>query len=401
MKTLTRFQHDLIREYNKTRKQLRTRLKRRLAPEIVKSIIKEAFKELLERHARIIARYIYKSYKSGTVEAKQELKGVNIKAAAPIQDMGDVGIDLSEVSELQMNWIFHTHLGAIGNYNKNMSKTLQHQYNLLLNDNKLINSLNTHGFTPWLEKEWQKRGIAPEVIKLIKGQKTSKQMVNILELHGIKGGKHPNEVAKMLVPHVNRFFGPEGVSIDNIGKTVKQFRIDADGNYGWFDHKITKIYKATPRTYSRLIARNTLRQARMDAYYDSLKGSKLVDHYISVAHMDSNTCAHCAMMHGQRVTKGSGPQYHGNCGCDLRPVWKKDSPLASQNKPEEFFEKQRNMHFMRAKDLKDYNAKMPRGMKLKYATQLPEDAITKVIPDKAAMREIRHEMLGKPAAIKL
>jgi hypothetical protein len=371
-----------------------------MAPADVKAFIKEFFTELTERQTVIIARYIYKAYKSGMGDAKKELKSVKIEAAAPKPDMGSVGMDLSEVSQQQMNRIFHNNLGAIGNYNEKLSKTLQTQYNKLLSDNKLIASLNRDGWTPWLDETLKKRGTDPAIINLIKGQKTSKQMINILELHGIRGGMHPNQVAKRLIPHINRFFGPDGVSIDNIGKTVKRFRIDADGNYGWFDHKITKIYKATPRTYSRLIARDTLRQARMDAYYDSLKGSKLVDHYISIAHMDSTTCAHCAMMHGQTVTKGAGPQYHGNCGCDLRPVWRKKSPLASQNKPEAFYEKQRNMHFLRANNLKNYNAKMPRGMKLKYATQLPEDAITKVMPDKVAMRKIRHEMLGKPAAIK-
>jgi hypothetical protein len=357
MKVLTRFQEALLKEYNRTRKQLRTRLKHSMAPADVKAFIKESFTELTERQASIIARYIYKAYKSGTSDAKKDLKSVKISAAAPIPDMGNVGMDLSEVSQLQMNRIFHTRLGAIGDYNINLSKTLQHQYNVLLSDNKLIASLNRDGWTPWLDETLKKRGTDPAIITLIKGQKTSKQMINIFELHGIKGGMHPNQVAKRLIPHINRFFGPEGVSIDNIGKTVKRFRIDADGNYGWFDHKITKIYKATPRTYSRLIARDTLRHA---------------------------------MMHGQTVTKGSGPQYHGNCGCDLRPVWKKDSPLASQNKPEAFYEKQRNMHFLRANDLKNYNAAMPRGMKLKY----------KVVPGNIEIRAIRHEMLGKPAAIK-
>jgi hypothetical protein len=401
MKVLTRFQGELLKEYKRTQKQLRMQLKRENAPEIVKAIIKESIEALTERQALIIARFIYREYKKGLVDAEKELKGVNIEGAAAIPDMGSVGIKLDEVSQKQMNRIFNTHLGAIGDYNTNLSKTLQHQYNLLLNDNKLIKSLNMHGFTPWLEREWQKRGIAPEVIALIKGQKTSKQMVNILELHGIRGGKHPNEVAKMLIPYVNRFFGPDGVVIDNVGKIVKRFTVDADGNHAWIDHEITRKYKASPRTYSRLIARDTLRNARMDAYYDSLKGSKLVDHYISVAHMDSTTCGMCASMHGRRVNKGSGPLYHGNCGCDLRPVWKKDSVLAKTNKPEEFFVKQRNMHFMRAKDLKDFNAKMPRGLKLKYATQLPEDAITKVMPSKAVVREIRYNALGKPAAIKL
>jgi hypothetical protein len=400
MKVLTRFQEALLKEYNRTRKQLRTRLKRPMAPADVKAVIKESFTELTERQTVIIARYIYKAYKGGLADARKEHKGIKIEAAAPIPDMGSVGMDLCEVSQLQMNRIFHTHLGAIGKYNMNLSKTLQHQYNKLLSDNKLIASLNRDGWTPWLDETLKKRGTDHAIINLIKGQKTSKQMINILELYGIKGGMHPNQVAKRLIPHITRFFGPEGVVIDNVGKEVKRLNVDADGIFEWKKQTVTKIYKATPRTYSRLIARNTLRQSRMDAYYESLSKSKLVDHYISVAHMDSNTCAHCAMMHGQTVTKGTGPQYHGNCGCDLRPVWKKNSPLASQNKPDAFYKKQRNLHFMRAKDLKNYNAKMPRGMKLKYATQLPEDAITKDIPDKAAMRKIRHEMLGKPAAIK-
>jgi hypothetical protein len=399
MKVLTRFQQALLKEYNRTRKKLRTQFKRKMEPVEVKAIIKEAFKELLERQSKIIARYIYREYKKGAMDAKKERKGINIEAAAPIPDMGDIGIDLSEVSQQQMGRIMHRNLGAIGDYNMELSKTLQHQYNVLLNDNKLLKSLNIHGWTPWLEAEWKKRGIAPEVIALVKGQKTSKQMINILELHGIRGGKHPNEVGKMLVPHINRFFGPEGVKIDNIGKTVKRLNVDADGNFEYINHKITKVYKATPRTYSRLLARNTLREARMDAYYSSLAKSKLVDHYVSISHLDSTTCVLCASMHGRRVTKGAGPQYHSNCGCDLVPVWKKDSPLAAQNKPAAFYEKQRNMHFMRMHDLKRYNAKMPRGMKLKYATQLPEDAITKVMPGKIKMRAIRHEMLGKPKSL--
>jgi hypothetical protein len=399
MKQLTRFQQVLIKEYNRTRKHLRTQLKQPTAPEDVRTIIKNELKKLTERQALIIARYIYKAYKGGTAEANKELKGIEIKAAAPIPDIGNVGIGLDTVSKEQMNRIFHRNLGAIGDYNINLSKELQHQYNLLLSDNKLLKSLNTHGWTPWLEGEWQKRGIAPEIIKLVKGQKTSAQMVSILEMQGIRGGKHPNEVAKLLVPHINRFFTSEGVKIDNIGKTVKRLAVDANGNFEWQMHKITKAYKATPRTYSRMLARNTLREARMDAYYESLKKSKLVDHYISVSHLDSNTCAHCAMMHGQIVTKGAGPQYHSNCGCDLAPMWKKDSPLAFQNKPDAFYEKQRNTHFLRMKDLKVYNAKMPRGMKLKYATQLPEDAITHVMPGKIKMRAIQHEMLGKPKQI--
>jgi hypothetical protein len=399
MKVLTRFQGELLKEYKRTQKQLRIQLKRKNTPEIVKAIIEESINALTERQAVIIARYVYLEYKKGIADAKRELKGVNIEGAAPIPDMGGVGMKLDEVSQQQMNRIFHTHLGKIGDYNINLSKTHQAQYNLLLNDNKLLKNLNQNGWTPWLEKEWEKRGIDPSVIKLVKGQKTSKQMVNILESYGIKGGKHPNEVAKMLIPHVNRFFGPEGVVINNVGKSVNRLIVDADGNFEYVRKKVTKVYKATPQTYSRLIARDTLRRTRMDAYYDSLAKSKLVDHYISIAHMDSTTCGICATMHGKTVTKGSGPLFHGNCGCDLRPVWKKDSPLASQNKPEAFFENQRNRHFLRMHDLKRYNAKMPRGMKLKYATQLPEDDITKVIPGKIKIRAIRHEMLGKPKSL--
>jgi cell division FtsZ-interacting protein ZapD len=187
MKVLTRFQEALLKEYNRTRRQLRTRLKRSMAPADVKAFINESFTELTERQAKIIIQYTYKTFKKGISDADEEISSVRIAAAAAAPNIpgGTFKFDLDTVSTKQMNRIMHHNLGAIGKYNVNLSKAHQAQYNLLLSDSKLLRSLNTYGWTPWLEEEWKKRGIAPEIIKLIKGQKTSAQMISILNWKGI------------------------------------------------------------------------------------------------------------------------------------------------------------------------------------------------------------------------
>jgi hypothetical protein len=261
----------------------------------------------------------------------------------------------------------------------------------LLADNTLVNSLSKDGWTPWLDKALEARGVNPEVISLAKGQTTTAKMINILEMEGIRGGKHPREISKMLLPHIPRYFGPEGVVIDNVGKMHRVLNVDADGNYGWVQKKITKAYKATPKSYANLLSRSSMINAHHEGRYQSLQKSGLVDYYISVSILGPRTCERCAMMHSRRVSHANGPLYHPMCMCDLKPMWRKDSGL--KNKEPSYYERQSDKWFLKQHDLQEFNKSMPKGDKLKYSSLLPEDAITKTIPGKSEMYEIRKAFL--------
>lgn len=383
----------LQREYVRTRKEINQLLKRRISPIDLKVDIKEAMLKLTARQSRIIALYMLKAFKGGEKDAERELIGI-IKAAAP-----PIEVVFSSTKDPNLARITRRNIGNIGKYNIALNKRLISQYDSLLSDNKLVSSLRQHGWTPWLGESLKKKGIDPKVISLIKNQTTSAKMLSILRDQGIQGGLHPNQVGRRLERYVNRYFGPTGVEIDNIGKTVKRIHVDVDGNFEWRNHIVSRKYKATTKTYSRLVAQNAMKQAHRDAYHESLQKTGLVDHYISISVMDARTCSICATLHGRRVLKGAGPQYHGNCHCDLKPVWKQDSLLGDKNKPEAFYAKQRDRHFLAAHDLKRFNETMPRGDKLKYYSMLPEGAKSGIMPGPLQMRATRYALMGKPAAI--
>lgn len=395
-KTLGTFvSRKLQREYARTRKEINRLLKRRISSIDLKSGIKEALLKCTNKQSRIIALYITKAFAGGKKDAEKELKSL-FKAAAPIS-----GVDLTSIKDPNLARITRSNVGSIGKYNLALNKTLIKQYDMLLSDNKLSSSLHQHGWTPWLGESLKKRGIDPKVIALVKDQTTSAKMLSILRDQGIRGGLHPDQVGRRLEKYVNRYFGPGGVEIDNIGKTVRQIKVDVDGNYKWIDHKITRKYKATIKTYSRLVAQNAMKQAHRDAYYESLQKTGLVDHYISVSVLDARTCGICASLHGRRISKGDGPSYHSRCHCDLKPVWKSDSLLGDKNRPESYYLKQRDRHFLAADDLKRFNESMPRGEKLKNYLMLPEKARSTVMPGPLEMRAIRYALMGEPAKIAL
>lgn len=383
------------REYTRTRKDITRQLKKKQSPKEVKIIINEAISLLNERLFRLIAFYTDKAFTQGAGDAKMEVTG-SLAAAAPKAAMS---FDLSSTKNPELPRITRSSIGSIGRYNLTINKTLIKQYDTLLTDNKLLASLNKHGWTPWLGETLKNKGIDPKVISLIKDQKTTDKMLAVIREQGIRGGLHPNQVGKRLEKYVNRYFGPGGVIIDNVGKTVKIIKVDADGNYKWVNHKVTRKYKATPRTYSQLVAQSAMKRAHQDAYYESLQKTGLVDHYISVSVLDARTCGICATMHGRKVSKGAGPQYHSRCHCDLRPVWRKDSLLGDKNRPESYYQKQRDRHFIAADDLKRFNEHMPRGDKLKFYSLLPEGNRTHVMPGPVKMRAIRDRLLGMPPKI--
>jgi hypothetical protein len=380
-------------EYTRTRKELVRTLKRRQSPEDVKIALKTSFDLLNARLARILFPYMARSSVQGKKDAEKELGGT-IKGAAPSASIG-----FGSISDPGLKKITHHSLGQIGKYDLALNKSLIKEYDRLLSDNKLANSLRTHGWTPWMGETLKKKGIDSKVISLLKQQSTSAKMLSILNQQGIRGGMHPDQVARRLIPHVNRYFGPSGVKINNVGKKARRFMVDSDGNYKWVEKTITRKYKATPRTYSRLVAGDAMTNAHREAYYQSLQKTGLVDHFISISVMDARTCGNCAVMHGQIVTHADGPQYHSRCHCDLRPVFKRDSLLGDKNKPDRFYERQRDLHFLRMNDLKRFNETMPSGSKLANFALLPQNAKSGIMPGPLQMNRMRHMLMGQPAKV--
>jgi hypothetical protein len=385
---ITAYAQLLILEYNRARKLLRKYFKKRHNPDEARAKIKEIIDNMTVRQSKIIGYTLNDGFRKGAKEGDKDLSNATISAAAPSASMG---FDLSKINDMHLNTLTKETIGSIGKYNSALTNQLQLQYDMLLADNKLVNSLSKEGWTPWLDKALKKRGVSAEVIALAKGQTTTKKVIDILEMEGIRGGKHPREVSKMLLPHIQRHFGPEGVVIDNVGKFKKVLKVDADGNFKYVKQVITRPYTATPKSYSNLLARTSMIQAHHKGRYQSLQKTGLVNHYISVSILDASTCSICAGMHGQRVTPSEGPLYHPNCACDLKPIFKKESGL--KNKDPEFYEKQSDKWFLKQNDLKEFNKNMPKGEKLKFSSLLPNDSITKTMPSKEAMYDIRKAML--------
>lgn len=381
----TAYAQRLILEYNRARKLLRKYFKARHDPDEARVKIKEILENTTRRQSKIIGYTLNDAFKAGAKEGSIEISNATISASS-----ATVGFDLTKVADSHLHKITKDTIGHVGKYNSLLTNQLQLEYNTLLADNRLVTSLNKDGWTPWLDKALEKRGVSPEVIALAKGQTTTKKIITILETEGIRGGKHPREVSKLLLPQIQQHFG-NGVVIDNIGKVKRVLKVDADGNYKYVKQAVTRPYRATPKSYSNLLARSSMIQANLEGRYQSLQKTRLVDHYISISLLDANTCNICAMMHGQRVTHADGPLYHPSGHCRLKPIWKKDSGL--KNKDPAFYEKQRDNCFLKQHDLKEFNKNMPKGEKLKYSSLLPEDAITKTMPSKEAMYELRKAIL--------
>jgi len=374
----------LISEYNRARRPLRKYLKTKHNPEDVTKKIAEIISNTSIRQSKIIGYTLNMAFQEGAKEGNKELSNATISAAA-------VEFDLTKVSDLHLRKITKDTIGHIGKYNTLLSKQLQLEYKTLLVDNRLITSLSKDGWTPWLDKALTKRGVSMPVIALAKGQTTTTKIINILEMHGIRGGKHPREVGKLLIPHVQRYFGPFGVIIDNRGKYRRALEVKANGEFKWIPKKITRAFKATPKSYADLIARSSMVQAHNEGRMQSLEASKLTKGFRWSCVNDAASCITCLSMHGQEITKSEFPPAHPRCRCHAAPLWKDSSGL--KNKEPEYYFKQRDTAIYRKYKLQEFNKTLPRGTpKLKFDTMLPEGTVGQ-LPDAKAMYEIRKTML--------
>ena len=382
----------LIKEYNHARKLLYKYLKKRHEPSDVTAMIVEVIENMTARQSKIIGYTLNKSFKAGTKEGDKIISKARVTAST-----ATLGFDMSKVADTHLNKITATNIGHIGKYNGTLKGQLLLEHKALLADNKLVSKLAQTGWTPSIEKSLLKRGTSAEVIALVKGQTTSTKMIRALEMQGIRGGMNPRQVSRLLQPAVSNYFGPKGVLIDNVGKFKKVLKVDVDGNYKYMKQAITRPYRATPKSYSNLLARSSMISAHHEGRYQSLQKTGLVDHYISKSILDANTCSLCATMHGQKISHSEGPLYHPSCACELKPIWKKDSGIP--NKDPGFYDKQRDQHFWKQHQLAEYNKGLPKGAKLKFHSMLPKDVIS-AMPSTSAMRTIRYNALGKPGAIK-
>ena len=374
-------EYSLLHEYGRARETLLDEFAFPSDKKYARDYIQSTLSICSVKQAEIILKDLPESFLSG-IYIESDLLRDRVPAYT--------SFGLSRISKTHLNKITKNTIGNIGNYNKALSANLIEQHNILLANNELVNSIAAKGWSKSAEKRMFKMELDKETIALVRQQTTTKKMMQILEQQGIKGGMHPNDVSKLLQPHIRNVFGEGGVLIDNTGKIRRQFVIDADGKYKWIIKKITRPYRATVKTYSETISRSSMIQAHIDGRTATLDQSGLVEKYRSIANMTSNTCSQCAMMHGQILSPGEGPEYHANCSCRKAPVWKKKTGLT--NRTDNFYEKQRDTHFWKQHQLKEYNKTLPKGKKIPNYNFLPKDKLTGM-PGKEGMREIRAEML--------
>lgn len=375
------YEKHLITEYNRAKETLISRFSMPLEKKEARETINATLLLCSAEQVKIILKELPAEFQAGVYITSDYLS-----RKVPMY----VTTDFSRISKTHLNKITHQTIGDIGGFNVELGNNLRWKYNGLLANNELVNSIEKHGWTKNAEKRMIKAGFDKEVINLVKQQTTANKMVQILEQQGIRGGMHPNEVAKLLQPHIRNVFGDGGVLIDNTGKMRKQFVIDADGKYKWINKKITRPYRATVKTYSETISRSSMLSAHRSGRYETLQQSNLVEKYRSIAVMDAATGEVDAMMHGQIVSFGDGPPYHANCRCDLRPVWKKKTGL--RNHADSYYTNQRDSWFWKKHQLKEYNKTLPKGKKLMNYNFLPKDAL-KGMPSEEGMRAIRTELL--------
>jgi len=298
------------------------------------------------------------------------------------------GVDLKRVSKTHLKRISTNTIGGIGNFNTALSSNLTEQYNTLLMDNELVNSISAHGWTKNAEKRMIKAGFDKEIINLVKQQTTANKMVQILEQQGIKGGMHPNDCAELLQPHIRDVFGDGGVEISNIGKLRKELIVNAKGKYWWREVKVTHPYHSTVQNYADIITRSSMLKAHNEGRLQTLRQSGLVEKYRFICDQTANSCSTCLGMHGLIVEPSEvTPPIHPRCSCRLAPVWKKSTGL--HNHSEKFYTQQRDTALFKRYKLKEYN-------KTHETKLINENFLPPIgeVPKGSEMAAIREAILG-------
>ena len=378
------FEHNLIAEYNKSKETLISKFSGPLSKQEAKESINATLLLASAKQIKIIIKTLPSEYLAGVYITSDYLS-----RKVPAY----VAVDLSHVSKANLNKITKDTIGAIGNFNEEIGNELKLRYGTLISNNELLNSIEAHGYTPNVEKRMLKLGFDKETINLIKQQTTANKMVALLEQQGIRGGMHPDSVARLLRPHIRAVFGPEGVTIDNAGKLRKEFAVNADGTYGWRRVEITRPYHTTVRNYANTISRSSMLRAHRTGRLDTLHQSKLVQKWRYVSSMSANMCGQCGAMHGAILDDpyeyASG--LHAKCAClGPTPIWKESTGL--KNRSDEYYENQKNKWFYKTYKTKEYNKTLPKEARIENYTFLPPNKLG-AMPGKEEMRTIRAAML--------
>lgn len=376
------FEKGLIIEYSRAEETLVSKFSAPLRKQAAKESINATLLVCSAYQTELILRELPSEYLAGIY-----LESDFLSRKVPAY----VGFDFSGASKVGLDKLTRETIGHIGKFNEGIANELKLRYGNLMDDNDLLNHLSANGWTPATEKRMLKMGFDKETISLIKHQTTTNKMLQILEGQGLRGNMPPNEVAKLLVPHIRGIFGNKGVTIDNVGRMRRVLTVDADGNYKWINKKVTRLYHTTTKNYADIIARSTMLDANRLARHQTLQRSGFVKAYRSVAIMDERTGMHDAMMHGVIVKWGDGPPYHARCRCEYEPIWKKDTGL--KNQEDDYYFDKRDKWFFKQHQLKEYNLTLPKGAKIPNANFLPKSELGPV-PNKDKMRAIRKELLG-------
>jgi hypothetical protein len=369
----------LNREYERAKLTLVKRIFKQKTRKDVEGLLQSALALATERQSHLCIKLLRRSFRAAfileakdikaTVKARGEKGKYKVTSAASPES---IAFDYSKVSTTHLNKVTRDTIGAVGTFNKGISKQLIAKYDDLVANNVLVNNIAKQGFTKEAGVQLLKQGISPEMVGVIKSQSTTTKMITILEQQGIRGGMHPNSVSKLLMPEIRAAFGKGGVIIDNVGKIRHELRTNAKGEYWFRDVKIVQPFKTTVKNYSSLISETSMRRAHVAGRLQSMKQSGIVKNYRLICQQTAASCCTCLSLHGTIVTAMLEPPLHPRCHCNLAPVYY-DHSLNLHDQM--FYNKQKSAGLFREFKFREYNAKLPRGEKLINANYLPSEEL--------------------------
>ena len=387
---------SLNREYERAKLTLVKRISKQDTRKDVVGLLQSALALATERQSHHCIRYLHRSFRAGFILEYKSVKAtikarkpkIKVSSAATVPE--GIVFDYSKVSKTHLNKITRNAIGAIGWFNKGISKQLIAKYDVLVANNVLVNNIAKHGFTENAGAILLKQGISPEMIGVIKSQSTTNKMISILEQQGIRGVLPPNQVAKLLVPVIQAMFGTGGVTINNIGKIRKVLRVNASGEFWWEKVKIKNAYKTTVKNYSSMIAITSIKRAHNEGRLATMRQSGLVGKYRFISAQTGNTCLTCLGMHGLIVHPTDvSPPIHIKCYCTLTPVYKDPDLNLHGN---DYYIKQRDAGLWRKHQFDEYNKGLVPADRIPNPNFLPPEML-KGLPSGKAMEAIRASLL--------
>lgn len=384
MTTAKEYEKKLITQYDRSKETLVSKFSAPLETKKAKETINATLLLATAKQVEIIIKELPSEYLAGVY-----IESDYLSRKVPAY----VGFDLTKVSETHLNKITKDTIGNIGNFNKGVADNLNWKYNGLLADNELINQIEAHGWTANTEKRMLKMGFDKETIELIKQQTTANKMVALLEQQGIRGGMHPNDVAKRLQPHIRAIFGPEGVTIDRMGELRNEIAVNADGKYQIRKVEITRPYHTTVHNYADTISRSSMLRAHRTGRLETLRQSGFVQKWRYISSMSANMCATCGAMHGALLDDPDefAGGLHARCAClGPSPIWKSETGL--RNHTDKHYEDQKDQWFLKTYRTNQFNKTLPKDARIPNYNFLPKSELGPML-GKDEMREIRASML--------